>query len=576
MGSFWDVVSGKNYRFNMTRLAAHNEVTAALKAFVSGRVPEDFRDFVPEVGSLQRDLFLFFVCANCNADVGVMQSPYWDSVRAANQSSYLHLIASLHAFFNVFYWHMQPSRAAVYIVGVHDMYRKNDRFLESWLKLLPVARECNDLQEVEWRTGCCLYEEITPILGLPRPAADRVKLWTRYAKDIGLHAIELAKERHVTSEEVTQMMNLTGHFGALQQLCEMTFKYFVPANDARIIIPGPSSGPPVRASAPGEAGSGIADLTAAVRLDRKDAAAFYNRGQAYCEVGEWDKAIADLTQAIRLDPTDVSARGERGNAYRFKGDFDKAIADYTEVIRVDPQDALAYCNRGVAYKRKGDNDNAIADYTEAIRLNPQHANTYNLRGDVYVLEGDHDNAVRDYSMALRLDGKNVLAYMGRGNLYAEVGELDKAIADYTEVIRLDPNYARAFCNRGVANTRKGDLDKAVADCTEAIRLDPKSPQGYYNRGNAYYQGGEWDKAITDFTEAIRLNPCDAWAYYGRGGSYVQVDGWDKAIGDLTEAIRLSPANPLAYAGRARVYGVKGDSDKANADWVRAEELGYRH
>ena len=70
-------------------------------------------------------------------------------------------------------------------------------------------------------------------------------------------------------------------------------------------------------------------------------------------------------------PENAQAYYSRGFAYREKGDFDKAIADHTEAIRLNPKYASAYHNRGTTYSKKGDHDKAIADYTEAIRLEPE-------------------------------------------------------------------------------------------------------------------------------------------------------------------------------------------------------------
>ena len=45
----------------------------------------------------------------------------------------------------------------------------------------------------------------------------------------------------------------------------------------------------------------IADFDQAIRLDAKNANAFYNRGIAYHEKHDYDRAIADFDQAIKLD-----------------------------------------------------------------------------------------------------------------------------------------------------------------------------------------------------------------------------------------------------------------------------------
>jgi tetratricopeptide (TPR) repeat protein len=86
-------------------------------------------------------------------------------------------------------------------------------------------------------------------------------------------------------------------------------------------------------------------------------AAFNNRAKVYASLAEIiqsdddpeeskkkrnenkDRAIADYSEAIRLRPDIVSAYYNRGNFYIDLGEYDKAIADFSEVIRRD-SDAL--------------------------------------------------------------------------------------------------------------------------------------------------------------------------------------------------------------------------------------------
>ncbi len=65
------------------------------------------------------------------------------------------------------------------------------------------------------------------------------------------------------------------------------------------------------------------------------------------------RAPADSTEAIRLDPKNAMAYYNRGRAWYAKGEYDRAIADSTEAIRLDPKNAMAYYNRGRAGAPRG-------------------------------------------------------------------------------------------------------------------------------------------------------------------------------------------------------------------------------
>jgi tetratricopeptide (TPR) repeat protein len=201
----------------------------------------------------------------------------------------------------------------------------------------------------------------------------------------------------------------------------------------------------------------------------------YNiRGLAYDSKGEHDRAIADYDEAIRLDPKNAKAYYNRGASYYDRGELDRALTDYGEATRLDPKDADTYVNRGLAYDRKGEHDRAIADYDEAIRLDPNDADTYVNRGVAYVSKGEFDRAITEFGEAIRLDEKKAKAYYNRGVAYVSKGELDHAITEFGEAIRLDPdaaNKASYYNARGLVYASTRDYARAIADYYQALTLN---------------------------------------------------------------------------------------------------------
>jgi tetratricopeptide (TPR) repeat protein len=80
----------------------------------------------------------------------------------------------------------------------------------------------------------------------------------------------------------------------------------------------------------------IGGCTALIAQNANDADAFFNRGLAYKQKGQYDQAIEDYTSSIALKPGGADAFLGRGNAYYGKGQYDLAIADYQQALRLDP------------------------------------------------------------------------------------------------------------------------------------------------------------------------------------------------------------------------------------------------
>jgi tetratricopeptide (TPR) repeat protein len=110
----------------------------------------------------------------------------------------------------------------------------------------------------------------------------------------------------------------------------------------------------------------IADFNESVAVDPP--AAQVMLGNCYKEIGDYDKAITALSAAIRLDRSNADAYFARAATYHLKGEAGKAVSDYTETLRLDPKRVQAHEGRGDAYRKLGDNERARADEESARRL----------------------------------------------------------------------------------------------------------------------------------------------------------------------------------------------------------------
>jgi tetratricopeptide (TPR) repeat protein len=141
-----------------------------------------------------------------------------------------------------------------------------------------------------------------------------------------------------------------------------------------------------------------------IRRNPRDDFAYYNRGMAYSDNGDYDRAIADFNQAMRLKPDAADAYNARGWAYFLKGDYDRVVADATKAIDIDPTGFGAYHTRGEGYRAKRDYDRAIVDFDKALALK-EHIESFASRGKVHEEKGDRAKALADYNRALALTPK---------------------------------------------------------------------------------------------------------------------------------------------------------------------------
>jgi WD40 repeat protein len=105
--------------------------------------------------------------------------------------------------------------------------------------------------------------------------------------------------------------------------------------DGRLALSGSADGSVQLWQLPLTAEQAIADLTAAISLDKKCAEAYFTRGQLLARQKDYDGAIADFTRVIDLDPCHARAYYYRGLLYSEEEKYGPAKADLEIAITID-------------------------------------------------------------------------------------------------------------------------------------------------------------------------------------------------------------------------------------------------
>lgn len=131
-------------------------------------------------------------------------------------------------------------------------------------------------------------------------------------------------------------------------------------------------------------------------------ATLLNQAREAYQKKNFTKTVELCTQAINQDPKAAGAYFLRGDARDELGQFDLAIKDFDKAIEVDPKFVEAYRYRGIFYARKKQYDQAMTNYTQAIALDPKHGKTYVNRGNLFQAFNKPGEACSDYQKACQL------------------------------------------------------------------------------------------------------------------------------------------------------------------------------
>ncbi len=120
----------------------------------------------------------------------------------------------------------------------------------------------------------------------------------------------------------------------------------------------------------GHAQDALADWARAIQIDPNLAAAFAARGTFYRIAGDLSSALTDLDRSIQITPT-VDAFYQRGQVYHALGQFQKAVDDYSEAIALRREAPYVYLARSLSRRALGDEDGYRIDQNLAAGL--QHS-----------------------------------------------------------------------------------------------------------------------------------------------------------------------------------------------------------
>src|SRR3989338_1873529 len=120
----------------------------------------------------------------------------------------------------------------------------------------------------------------------------------------------------------------------------------------------------------------------------RSAKAYYNRGTASYNKGNYDVALRYLSLSLGLEPKAADAYFNRGLSFRRLYKIDEAISDFSKAIELNHTQPGYYFERCNALIVKSDFNSAIIYCSDAIRLSPGEPEPYFLRGLAYRFKDD--------------------------------------------------------------------------------------------------------------------------------------------------------------------------------------------
>lgn len=288
---------------------------------------------------------------------------------------------------------------------------------------------------------------------------------------------------------------------------------------------------------------GLAEANEAVRLDPQLVWAKTVRIRINSARKQFAEVISDATAVIAASPTNGEAFYYRGEAKVELGDYRAAATDLAEATRLGYKNFYLDLNKGYVNEQLGNVDQALLDYTAALKINPKLAYALQKRGQIYFDKRLYADSISNLTTLLEIEPKNYDALILRARAKMSAGMNAEALSDIDAALAQRPNEAYAHSLRGAAY-----LDAELATVEPCKKYGQPTADrsrwavGGPTRAFKCDKGPDIAGSIKEFDEAVRLNPALTVAYIDRGIAYNLLGNRQQAAANWRMAYKLDPSD----------------------------------
>ena len=140
---------------------------------------------------------------------------------------------------------------------------------------------------------------------------------------------------------------------------------------------------------------------------------YLENGVAKHEKQDFKGAIKDYTKAIKADKGNRDAYYNRGTCELALKDFNSAMDDFDKAIKLDPELAKAYYSRATVLVSQQKYTEALPDLDKTIELDPSLPNALTLRGQIRAQTGNKEGACEDFTQAKEIGDTQADKYLSQ-------------------------------------------------------------------------------------------------------------------------------------------------------------------
>jgi len=194
------------------------------------------------------------------------------------------------------------------------------------------------------------------------------------------------------------------------------------------------------------------------------------------------KSLINIEKAILIDSSKPEFYFERGNSYFGLGDFENAKADYDKSLELNPSQAIVYSKIVDINLVNNEPDNALLNIKKGMENSSedQKIDFLVLKGNYFKHINELSNAEKSYNDAFKLDNQNTVVLINQAAIMIRRGDYESAVEKCSKAIDLDGAQPEAYFNRGIAYEMLKMTTEACSSWEEAFIMGSVKAEEFIN------------------------------------------------------------------------------------------------
>ena len=300
---------------------------------------------------------------------------------------------------------------------------------------------------------------------------------------------------------------------------------------------------------------------------------FYQMGETFLAMGQYDKALESYAQAQKLSDSPILINKRIGTVYLKQQKYAEAIAVFKKVLATThagmesydqlasayqasqqadlaektyrsmvenfPKETFPLYRLGIFYGSLRKYDRAITELKKAEALSPDDAAVMKALSIAYSRQGQHALALQFARKFVKLHSDSIPDKFYLAALTQDAGHTKEAMALYQEILVEDPKHALAMNNMAAVLLEKGDRDHALDMARKAASLAPDNAAVLDTLGWALFKQAKQGEAVTALQKSVALMPKNPGSLYHLAAVEHAMGNKQEAKKHLEQALGLS-------------------------------------